>query len=52
MEKYRTVKQMKEFLSEGGYKFKFGYDDGTKVYWDYDDNKAIVNFSNKTIDYK
>lgn len=52
MEKFRTVEQMNDILREDGYKFKFGNEDGTKEYWDYDGRVAIVDFNKRTIDYK
>jgi len=43
---------MKDALKEDGYKFKYGNDNGTSEYWDYDGRVATVDFKARTIDYK
>ena len=52
MEKFKSINTMKLILKEEDYKMKYGNEDGTYTYWDLDGRVAIVDFKNKTIDYK
>lgn len=52
MDNFKTLKRLTTILKEDGYKFKYKYNNGKSIYWDYYGNVAEVDFNLKTVEYK